>query len=101
MDLVRTQPITGPAAWRGPDFDGDTSWIHHLTPEHIALLDAALAQLKARGLRYPDFGRDDFPIHALAPELARFADELENGRGFAVLPACGSWHRCRPRDPVR
>lgn len=85
MDLVRTQPITGPAAWRGPDFDGDTRWIHLLTPDHIALFDAALAQLKARGLRYPDFGRDDFPIHALAPELARFADELENGRGFLLL----------------
>jgi Taurine catabolism dioxygenase TauD, TfdA family len=85
MDIVRTQPITGPAAWRGPDFDGDTRWIQHLTPAHIALFDAALAQLKARGLRYPDFGRDDFPINALAPELARFADELENGRGFLLL----------------
>jgi hypothetical protein len=85
MDIVRTQPITGPAAWRGPDFDGDTRWIHALTPDHIALFDAALAQLKARGLRYPHFGRDDFPIHALAPELARFADELENGRGFLLL----------------
>ena len=85
MELVRTQPITGPAAWRGPDFDGDTGWIHPFTPEHIALFDAALAQLKARGLRYPDFGRDDFPIHALATELARFADELENGRGFLLL----------------
>jgi tryptophan 2,3-dioxygenase len=76
---------TGPAAWRGPDFDGDTRWIHHLTPDHIALFDTALTQLKALGLRYPDFGRDDFPIHALAPELARFADELENGRGFLLL----------------
>lgn len=85
MDIVRTQPITGPAAWRGPDFDGDTRWIHHLTPDHIALFDTALTQLKARGLRYPDFGRDDFPIHALAPELACFADELENGRGFLLL----------------
>ena len=85
LELARTQPITGPAAWSGPDFDGDTRWIHPLTPEHIALFDAALAQLNARGLRYPDFGRDDFPIHALAPELARFADELENGRGFLLL----------------
>ena len=39
MDIVRTQPITGPAAWRGPDFDGDTRWIHHLKPDHIALFD--------------------------------------------------------------
>ncbi|MCB2016547.1 MAG: TauD/TfdA family dioxygenase [Hydrogenophaga sp.] len=85
MELVRNQPITGPAAWRGPDFDGDTGWIHHLAPEHIALFDTALAQLKARGLRFPDFGRDDIPLHALAPELARFADELENGRGFLLL----------------
>lgn len=85
MNLIQSTPITGPAAWRGPDFAHDHSWIHPITPEALAVIDAALAQLKSRGLRFPDFTRDDFPIHALAPDLARYTDELENGRGFLVL----------------
>jgi len=85
MDIIRTQAVTGPAAWRGADFANDQSWIHVLTPDAIALLDKALAQLKSLGRRYPDFGRDDFPIHALAADLAAYADELENGRGFLLL----------------
>lgn len=84
-NIVHTLPINGPAAWRGRDFTDDRRWIHVLTPEAIALLDSALAHLKSRGLRYPDFDRDDFPIHALAPDLAGYADELENGRGFLLL----------------
>lgn len=85
MSIIQKHPITGPAAWRGPDFDSDESWIHRLTPEAIALFDAALARLQSRGLRFPDFGKDDFPIHALAADFERWADELENGRGFLLL----------------
>ncbi len=85
MSIIRTTPITGPAAWRGTDFTQDDSWVHHFTPDTIALMDAALEQLRARGLRFPNFGKDDFAIHAMAADLARYADELENGRGFLLL----------------
>jgi hypothetical protein len=85
MSLIQATPITGPAAWRGPDFANDTSWIHPLTPETLAILDAALAQVEARGLSFPDFRREDFPIGAFADELRRYSDELENGRGFLLL----------------
>jgi hypothetical protein len=85
LSLILTKPITGPAAWRGADLVNDTSWLHPLSPQAIATLDAALAHVKARGLRFPDFGPEDFPIDPLLPELRRHADELENGRGFLVL----------------
>ena len=84
-DIIQATPITGPAVWKGPAIANDTAWVHHLTPETIAVFDAALAQLKAKGLTFPNFGKDDFPLHALAPEFARYADELENGRGFLLL----------------
>ena len=51
MSLIHTQPITGPAAWRGPDFLTDDAWRHTLGADDIAGLDAALVQLEARGLR--------------------------------------------------
>ncbi len=85
MSTMLTQPIVGPAAWTGDDLAGDESWLHRLTPSDVAMIDAALACLTARGREFPNFCRDDFPIHALAPRLAAWADDLENGRGFMLL----------------
>lgn len=84
-DIIQATPISGPAVWRGPDIAHDTAWIHQITPDTIAVFDAALAHLKAQGLSFPNFGKDDFPLHALAADFARYADELENGRGFLLL----------------
>lgn len=85
MSLILKQRVTGPAAWRGCDLAGDTSWMHPLSAQSIAAIDAALAQVKARGLRFPDFGPSDFPLDALQDALARHAESLENGRGFLLL----------------
>lgn len=85
MSLILKTPVTGPAAWKGPDLARDAGWLVPLLPGEIAVIDAALAHLESRGLAYPAFGRDDFPIDALAPRLRAWADELENGRGFLVL----------------
>ena len=85
MSIVLKQAVTGPAAWTGKDIQNDTSWIHQLDPSQIQALDDALASLKNRGLRFPDFTRDDFPIgHALSQLLEDLAEVLENGRGFAL-----------------
>jgi hypothetical protein len=85
MSIILKQAITGPAAWSGKDLQGDTRWIQQITPEAIQGLDTALAQLQAKGLRFPDFKREDFPIGPLGQWLPQLAQELENGRGFAVL----------------
>lgn len=85
MSLIRTTPVTGPAAWRGRDIVDDTSWIHVLSADAIEEIDAALGQLRSRGLRFPDFGRDDFPLDGLRAQLERHAGELEDGRGFLLL----------------
>jgi len=85
LSLILTTPVTGPAAWKGRDIAGDGAWMHVLSGSAIDAIDAALAGVKARGLRFPDFSREDFPIAGLAAELARLADELENGRGFLLL----------------
>lgn len=84
-DIIQAKPLVGPAVWKGPDIAQDSSWVHHLAPEVIAIFDSALAQLKAKGMSFPNFDKDDFPIHALAADFARYADELENGRGFLLL----------------
>lgn len=85
MSILLNTPITGPAAWKGCDLQDDASWLHHLPDDVIALLDAALAHVKSRGLTFPDFGNDDFPIGAWSPALQALSEVLENGRGFVVL----------------
>ena len=86
MSTIVTTPLNGPAAWRGEDLVSDSSWIHHLSAASIEALDAALAHLKAQGLRFPSFTQADFPLSdAFRAELAQHADALENGRGFVLL----------------
>ena len=85
MSLMMKNPISGPAAWKGADMAGDTSWLHILSPEAIASLDTALAHVKARGLSFPRFCKDDFPLADDVLDLKKHSDELENGRGFLVL----------------
>ena len=85
MSLILKTPITGPAAWKGADMAGDTSWLHLLSADVVATLDAALAQVKSRGLTFPNFTKEDFPVGDWAQVLRKHSDELENGRGFLVL----------------
>lgn len=85
MSIILRDRITTPAAWIGGDFKEDDSWIHALSQAEIAVLDAALSGLEARGLTFPHFTRDDFPLGPLEAVLARCADDLLNGRGFCVL----------------
>ena len=85
MGLILKQKITGPAAWTGQDLAGDTSWIHPLTADAIASIDAALAAVNTKGLKFPHFGKADFPLDAQALKLQQHANELENGRGFMLM----------------
>lgn len=85
MSIILTERITTPAAWVGRDFETDHSWLHVLTPGAIAAIDAALAGLVAKGLRFPRFTREDFPLGELEPDLALCAEQLENGCGFFLL----------------
>lgn len=85
MAVITTQALTGPAVWHGADVANDDSWLHRWSAESLAALDAALAVLKARGRRFPDFDKADFPLDTLSRDLTRWADALENGRGFLLL----------------
>lgn len=85
MSLILKEKLTGPAAWRGEDLRNDDSWLIQLSEDTIRLIDEALAEVKARGLSFPHFTKDDFPIHAASDELGRYAEEMENGKGFVLL----------------
>ena len=76
MSLIRKEPITGPAAWKGVDLAGDTSWLHPLSAQVMATLDAALAHAAKRaGLgenpRVTEYPRHKEFIEALQEILER------------------------------
>ncbi|HYE90457.1 MAG TPA: TauD/TfdA family dioxygenase [Terriglobales bacterium] len=84
MSTIPTTPITGPVAWTGRDMAASTEWIRRFPDTAVAEIDAALRGLSARGLAWPKFGKEDFPLPTFSKELATALDELENGRGFVL-----------------
>jgi len=85
MTAHLTSRIETPAAWVGANFAGDQSWVHVLSAPALEAIDQALEGLRATGKTFPDFKRDDFPLGSFSDDLARYVDELENGRGFFLL----------------
>jgi TfdA family taurine catabolism dioxygenase TauD len=85
MATMKVEPIAGPEAWLGADMARSTEWIRTVPAPAVAELDAALRGLERRGLGWPAFGRDDFPLRTFSRELAAVLDELERGRGFVLL----------------
>lgn len=85
MNGTKAEAIAGPEAWLGADMARSTKWIRTVSAAAAAEMDAALRGLEHRGLAWPRFGREDFPLPAFSRELSDVLDELERGRGFALL----------------
>jgi hypothetical protein len=82
-DVCR-QPIRSAAAWRGPELKPQ-DWSIELAAAEIAELDAALAQIKRRGIDIAHMQRTDFVLPNLSSRLADCAAEVRSGRGFVLL----------------
>ncbi len=78
-------PVTDRSAWHGHNYSGGTNWVHHLSGSELDELDAALTQVTAAGLAPLEFSRDAFPLPRFGATLTDMLEELENGRGFALL----------------
>src|SRR5262245_1683970 len=76
--------IGGPGAWIGSQIQRDPSWIYRFDDAALAEIDAALAHAQRAGARIP-FAPEAFPLPTLATALDRILDEIEHGRGFALL----------------
>jgi hypothetical protein len=82
---ILKEKVQGKAAWKGIDLVKDSSWVFYLSEKTIASLESALYFVKKKGLKAPDFSKEDFPIPDFSDEIAYFIDELENGRGFLLI----------------
>ena len=79
-----TEPITGPAAWRGEDLT-PPDYLYELGADEVAAIHALRDHLVARGLGLGQIGPDDVPIPGLETAVANWLDRLENGIGLGLL----------------
>ena len=78
-------PVGGPAAWRGADLAGSDAWRDRLDDAQVAELRRAVATARASGRPTRELTAADFPLPSLRTSIARWRDELIDGRGFVVI----------------
>src|SRR3546814_9126637 len=84
-DAPLREPIDVASAWTGAELAADGSCIQSLQPAEIAEIEAAFRAASARGLYYPDVKAGDIPLPGLAPRVNALLEQLESGRGVALL----------------
>lgn len=78
-------PVDGPCLWRGDDFNSPDEYIMQMSSEMIDEIDIALQGIMRRGLKAVEFKKEDFPLPSCMAEFEKIHDELEAGRGFALI----------------
>ncbi|MFE1289935.1 TauD/TfdA family dioxygenase [Streptomyces sp. NPDC058751] len=84
-DQAPPTPCSGPSVWTGPELARPEQWRTHLSDTELAEIDSALRETRRRDLTLLRLTAADFPLPGLAACLARLSDDLEHGRGFAVV----------------
>jgi hypothetical protein len=82
---VYQRQISDPSAWSKSQFDGDNSWIVNLTEGDIEELENALCTARKILADRCGLTEQDFPLKSLAPKLKSCLEQVQYGRGFALL----------------
>jgi len=85
MTVQELTEITGPSAWKPGDLGTARSWVRTLTPAMTAEIEDAVASARASGIPFNEITAADFPLPRTAGLLAAAHDDLNAGRGFAVI----------------
>jgi hypothetical protein len=83
--LVQRQPIRGTSAWRPADFPTPEAYTFTLAERHLAAFDAAVSASRRAGKPTEELTAADFPLDAIATDVAAWRDEVLHGRGFVLL----------------
>lgn len=85
MGSILTEPVSGPVVWRAEDLRRDESWKLVLSSEALRELDNALRAVQSKRIALRDIRRSDFPLDALAHQLAEVGEDLQHGRGLKLI----------------
>ena len=82
MSAILEEPLADASVWRSADIALRDDWQHMLDPAELDDIASALTHAKATGKAATELTRDDFPIDALRPSIARWMEVLQRGAGF-------------------
>ena len=85
MKQILSEPVAGPSAWTSAELAADKTWIYPLSGADILELADALERVRAKGLALFEFGAGDFPLPTLSAKIGAIAEQLEFGRGCALI----------------
>lgn len=77
--------VGGTAAWSGDALARSDVWRERLDPIQVAELQRAVATARASRRPTRDLTAADLPLPSLATSIARWRDEIRDGRGFIVI----------------
>ena len=83
--MAEIRPIGGACVWHGHDMAESKRWQRELSLAQLAEIDAALAAVKSRGVRWEEMATEDFPLPSFAPLADDIRAELEDGCGLLLL----------------
>jgi len=77
--------IIGLSAWKSNELGADKGWIYHLDDKEKLEIETAVRLVQQRKFKIYEFGINDFPLEKLAVRLNSIIDQVENGRGCALI----------------
>src|SRR5258706_14301709 len=77
--------LAGRDAWLGEAMADSPAWVRELSAAALAEIDAALRDVRRRGVPWQSITRADFPLPSLGTLLHDVATELEHGCGMVKL----------------
>ena len=85
MEQQESGFLSGPEVWSGASLRGSEQWVSHLNSAEIDEIDAAVKHVKTMDVELTSLTRDDFPMPLMTRRFEAVRNELEGGRGFALL----------------
>ena len=83
--LIPTKPIVAPSAWAGSSLQSGADWIHTFSAEERRELAAAAQALSGQNVPLRDINASSHELAVVGPTLRRVREEIQSGRGFALL----------------
>ena len=83
--LTSLSPVTDGSAWTRDELSADRSWTRTLAPSIVEEVEDALRGVKRSGVHHTEVTSETFPLPSAPKFFDWLAQELEHGRGMAVV----------------
>ena len=83
--MISPQTVNDLSSWRGPKMNSSMEWLYTIGKDEISDLKSALQRVKAQNIPLLQITKEDFSLPCLSKKLQRILNDVQHGRGFAVL----------------